>query len=94
MEKGQRRGTRHLDFFWIDNSVGHPRVGLVVSRFQSTAVARNRLRRRLREVWRREVRTAQPARDLVIRAKREAYRSSFSTLRSEILLWRDSVTSP
>lgn len=93
LEKGVRRGTRHLDFFWIDNSVGHPRIGLLVPRFQATAVARNRLRRRLREVWRREVRSGQPARDLVIRAKREAYRASFTTLRSEVLLWRDSVAA-
>ena len=34
---------------------GHPRMGLIVPKFQSTAVARNRLRRRLREIWRREL---------------------------------------
>ena len=55
----------------MDNAVGHPRLGLVVPRYQQTAVARNRLRRRLRELWRREVQPDQPARDLVIRARRE-----------------------
>jgi ribonuclease P protein component len=94
LETGRRRGSRYLEFFWTDNSEGHPRVGLVVPRFRSSAVARNRLRRRLREVWRREVGAAQSARDLVIRARREAYRASFGALRGEILLWRDTVTSP
>ena len=39
----------------MDNTAGHPRMGLIVPKFQSTAVARNRLRRRLQEIWRREI---------------------------------------
>ena len=46
---------------WMDNSTGRPRMGLIVPKFQSSAVARNRLRRRLREIWRREVQQHQPA---------------------------------
>ena len=77
---------------WVENSTGHPRMGLIIPRFQSTAVARNRLRRRLKEVWRREIRPAQPALDVLIRARREAYGASFSELRSELVAWRDGVT--
>ena len=62
---------------WTDNMTGHPRMGLIVPKFQSSAVARNRLRRRLREIWRREVQQHQPAWDLVIRARREAYGAPF-----------------
>ena len=43
---------------WMDNTTGHPRMGLIVPKFQSSAVARNRLRRRLREIWRRELQPA------------------------------------
>jgi len=50
-----------LDFIWMDNEVGHPRLGLVVPRYQQTAVARNRLRRRLKELWRREAQPEEPA---------------------------------
>ena len=78
---------------WADNNTGHPRMGLIVPRFQETAVARNRLRRRLREVWRREVLPAQPAWDVVIRARRESYSAPFQTLRSEILAWRDTAAT-
>ena len=68
-------------------------MGLIVPRFQETAVARNRLRRRLREVWRREVLPAQPAWDVVIRARRESYAAPYATLRSELLAWRDTVVT-
>lgn len=80
-----------LDFIWMDNAVGHPRLGLVVPRYQQTAVARNRLRRRLKELWRREVQPDQPARDLVIRARREAYEAGFAQLRADLFAWRDAA---
>lgn len=76
---------------WADNSTGHPRMGLIVPRFQHTAVARNRLRRRLKEIWRRELRATQPAWDLIVRARREAYAASFDQLRIQMLGWRDAV---
>lgn len=63
-------------------------MGLIVPRYQSTAVARNRLRRRLREIWRRELQAAQPSWDLLIRARREAYEASFEALRGELMTWR------
>ena len=47
-------------------------------------MARNRLRRRLREILRREVLRNLPAIDLVIRAKRSAYTASFAELRAEL----------
>lgn len=68
-------------------------MGLIVPRFQQTAVARNRLRRRLREVWRREIMSVQPPWDVVVRARRESYSASFDALRSELLAWRDDVVA-
>lgn len=75
----------------MDNDVGHPRLGLVVPRYQFTAVARNRLRRRLKELWRREVQGRLPAIDLVIRARREAYAAPLAALRAELRGWADRV---
>lgn len=69
---------------------GHPRMGLIVPKFRSSAVARNRLRRRLREIWRRDLQQTGP-RDLVIRARREAYQASFAELRADLLAWRESL---
>ena len=75
----------------MDNQSGQPRMGLIVPKYQSSAVARNRLRRRLRELWRQEIQQWQPAGDLVIRARREAYSASFAALRSQLLAWRETV---
>jgi ribonuclease P protein component len=59
-------------------------MGLIVPKFQSSAVARNRLRRRLLEIWRRSVQRHQGARDLVIKTRREAYAASFDELRETV----------
>lgn len=83
-EAGRRRRTEHLDLAWRHSSLGHVRLGLIVPRHQSSAVARNRLRRRLREILRRDLLGNLPAVDLVIRAKRSAYTASFAVLRAEL----------
>ncbi|MEO7987630.1 MAG: ribonuclease P protein component [Gemmatimonadales bacterium] len=88
---GRRRRFEHLDMIWMDNTTGHPRMGLIVPKFQSSAVARNRLRRRLREIWRVELQPHQPAWDLVIRARREAYSAGFDALRGQLVAWRAAV---
>jgi ribonuclease P protein component len=76
---------------WLDNATGHPRIGLIVPKFQSNAVARNRLRRQLKEVWRRELQTQLPPGDLVVRARREAYAAGFEALRGEMRSWLTTV---
>jgi ribonuclease P protein component len=77
---------------WTDNTTGHPRMGLIVPKHQSTAVARNRLRRRLRDIWRTELQGTMPAWDLIVRARREAYGATFDQLRGEMLGWLGRVT--
>jgi ribonuclease P protein component len=75
---------RHLEMAWRPNSQGHARTGIVVPRFGETAVARNRLRRRVREILRRELLGSLPAVDLVVRARRAAYAARFAELRAEL----------
>lgn len=75
----------------MDNQAGHPRMGLIVPRFQSTAVARNRLRRRLSEIWRRDIQARQGPRDVLIRARKEAYGATFAELRAELVAWAGSL---
>jgi ribonuclease P protein component len=60
------------------------RVGLIVPRFRHTAVARNRLKRRLRELSRtRLLQSGIPA-DVVIRIRPDAYRATFAQLMTEV----------
>ncbi len=88
---GHRLRRPQLDIFWATNEAGHPRLGLVVSKGRESGVARNRLRRRLKEVWRRELSQRVGAWDVVIRTRREAYVASFAALRADLLAWRDAV---
>jgi len=66
-------------------------MGLIVPKLQSSAVARNRLRRRLRELWRRELVGTVPSWDVVVRARRAAYQAPFGVLRDELLAWRQGA---
>ena len=56
------------------------------------AVERNRLRRRLREIWRREVQGRIPAWDVVIRTAAQGYVASFGELRGNLLGWCEAWT--
>jgi ribonuclease P protein component len=83
-ESGRRVRMRRLDVAWRPNSQGHARAGIVVPRFGETAVARNRLRRRVREILRRELLHTLPAVDVVVRAKHGAYTARLAELRVEL----------
>lgn len=90
LRSGRRCRTPRLDIAWCANDVGHPRLGIVVPRYHATAVARNRLRRRLREfVRRRLLRCLSPV-DLVVRARAAAYRAKASDLYGDLGEWLKS----
>ena len=60
------------------------RVGIVVPRYKHSAVARNRLKRRLRELVRLEWLPALPPMDVVVRVIPPAYDRDFDALRHEM----------
>jgi len=86
IQQGKRRRTDHLDLFTRPSPVGSSRLAVVVPRHRHSAVRRNRLRRRLREIGRRDVLRflAEPL-DLAVRARPAAYRADFETLRREFV---------
>lgn len=61
------------------------RVGLIVPRFGHTAVARNLLKRRLREIARLEMLPRELPYDIIVRAAEPAYRLDFARLREEVI---------
>lgn len=69
---------------WHPTKSGHPRVAIVVPRYRQNAVARNRLRRRLREITRRRVLGSLGSLDIVIRARPAAYGVRFTELAREV----------
>jgi ribonuclease P protein component len=90
---GHRSRRAHLDIYWTSNDAGHPRLGLIVPKYQQTAVARNLLRRRLKELWRRDLQGRLPAWDVVLRTRREAYAASFDFLRTDLVTWCEASGS-
>ena len=86
MTQGKRRRTDHLDLFLRPSPVGCSRLAVIVPRLRQTAVRRNRLRRQLREIGRRQVLPVlvEPT-DIAVRARPSAYAARFETLRREFV---------
>jgi ribonuclease P protein component len=68
----------------VHPSGARTRVGLIVPRFRQSAVARNRVKRRLRELSRTRILPTDLAADVVIRIRPEAYRAPFALLASDV----------
>lgn len=81
---GMRHRTPWFEARTAASTLTVPRVAVVVPRFNQTAVSRNRVKRRLRELVRRELLPVLPPQDLVIRATPASYRASFDRLREGV----------
>jgi ribonuclease P protein component len=67
---GRRRGGRFATLFYVPNDVGTARLGITASRKVGKSVVRQRLKRRVREIYRRwERRSDLPPLDLVVNLK-------------------------
>jgi ribonuclease P protein component len=90
-KRGNRSRTAHLDVLDSDSPASFARIGVVVPRYGHTAVRRNRVKRRLREALRREVvprlDEVGVARDVLVRARREAYGVTYGELLAELETW-------
>jgi len=82
--QGKRLRTMHLEVRILASPLFHPRVGFVVPRYNHSAVDRNRLKRRLREIVRTSILAGLPPVDVVIRTRPSAYNAQFSTLLAEV----------
>jgi ribonuclease P protein component len=88
-ERVYRKGWVHRGRLFsvhvLPNSVGNPRLGLSVSRKVGTAVRRNAVRRRLKEIFRSLGPGLTGELDLVVSAKPAAAEASFQELNEEFL---------
>jgi ribonuclease P protein component len=76
-QKGRRFGTAFLRIHFVPNHRPYSRLGLVVRRKLGKAATRNRLKRRLREVFRKHKYELDTPLDIVLVAERES-------------MWRDN----
>jgi len=66
--RGRSVSTRYLVLHWFtrEEDGDEPRLGLAVPKSTGTAVARNRIKRRLRELWRARLDRIPSGRDYVL----------------------------
>jgi ribonuclease P protein component len=69
--QGRSTSTRFLVLYWFDRDgePSEPRLGLAVPRAAGNAVARNRIKRQLRELWRERLENVPAGHDYVLIAK-------------------------
>jgi ribonuclease P protein component len=82
-------GTRHTDrLIWIyvleTNQAESARVGITIPRKVGKAVRRNKLRRRIREIWRRLQHRLKPGMDIVINCGTQTAKLNFSQLQTRL----------
>lgn len=65
-----RQRTTHLTIYYCINECGHDRLGLTVSKRLGGAVIRNRIKRKIREIFRTNPLAQEPYLDLVIRPEK------------------------
>jgi len=84
-DMGQRVTSRSFLLFGLPNAVGHARLGITVTRKLGGAVRRNRTKRLLREVFRRNRHRLTPALDVVVNARRGIEERSYAELEAEFV---------
>jgi ribonuclease P protein component len=88
-ERVYRKGSvykgRLFSVHALPNTIGKPRLGLSVSKKVGTSVERNKVRRRLREVFRSSAEALSGEMDFVISARPAAAGATFEELNEEFL---------
>jgi ribonuclease P protein component len=84
LRSGRRIKAKLIDARQLESESGFVRVAIVVPKWGFTAVRRNQLKRRLRELSRALLFVRESSRDVVLRARREAYDASFGDLRDDV----------
>ena len=78
-------GNKYLVLYARKNRTGRNRVGITVSKKLGKAVVRNRVRRRLREIYRCNEERFQPGWDIVVVARTRAVDADFGKLTAAYL---------
>jgi ribonuclease P protein component len=82
--RGARVHSSTLVLYGLLNDLGYPRLGITVSRKIGKAVIRNRVKRRIREIFRTRLQASGPGIDLVVNAKRPIVAAPFLQIRQEL----------
>jgi ribonuclease P protein component len=84
-EEGQRRSASLCTVFLLSNGLPHSRLGITVPARVGKAVLRNRIKRRLREIFRVHRQAIAPGWDIVVNPRSQAAEAGFEKLTKEFL---------
>ena len=84
-ERGQRVSGSYFVVFGQPGETAVSRLGITATRKCGDAVERNRLKRTVREIYRRSVPKAQPPLDLVVNVKSAAATAPFVRLEADLV---------
>lgn len=84
-KQGTPLANKHLVVYFKENGLGTNRLGFSISKRFGGAVARNKARRRLAELFRRYAALVENAYDIVIIARRAAADASYPELEKSLV---------
>jgi len=84
-KKGRRRVCPLFSMYAKKNRIGYSRFGISVSKKIGKSVVRNRVKRRLREILRRNYNKIKPGYDIVISAKSEITKYNYWEIESQVV---------
>lgn len=83
--EGRRRSSREFTIFLRQNGLERSRFGWSIKKALGSAVLRNRIRRRLREIVRLHRQEIHPGWDIVIHPRSTVAKAKFAPLATELL---------
>lgn len=87
LREGKRARTEHIEVRSLASLLHYPRIGIIVAKYGHSSVDRNRLKRRVRDIVRREILPVvkrYPA-DIIVRTSSRAYNATFEMLCKEVI---------
>ncbi len=88
-KKGKREETRYFSFFWRKNFLDYDRFAVVVNKKFDKSVERNRVKRKMREIFRLE--RKDKGGDIVVYIKKPGKNANFQALRNEFKKCLDKI---
>ena len=89
--QGKRFRTKLFEVRILASPLVHPRIGFVVPKYNHSAVQRNELKRKLREIVRVEILTRLPAIDVVVKSRPNAYGADSNVIANELRTMADEI---